>query len=206
MQGSWVKEGLVRSVLELEKDAATGEVAVTHSKANFAEQRRAFRVRPAFRRDATRRVAAVTFSRIAEALPADRSGHRDLAPAQEGRPVVEVPTPAVPTLTTDPDSRPSPRPILRLVPHVNPPAHPQEGKSLRLHDRIDAEVLAAVRRRGAARVDKEAIAEELGYKPKTVTNALGRLRGAGVLPKPETPSSGDVVGPRAIPGEEGAAR
>jgi hypothetical protein len=65
MQGSWVKEGLVRSVLELERDEATGELVVTHSKANFGEQQCRFRVRATFHREPRGRVVAVTFARLA---------------------------------------------------------------------------------------------------------------------------------------------
>jgi hypothetical protein len=193
MVGNWVKEGLVRSVLEVERDEATGDLTVTHSKANFAAAATAFRIRPGFRRDATGRVVAVAFTRLPAGLPP--------APHRAELPPGGAPSAPAPARRPGPRALPvrhaSPagpgKPALRVVPSGSATG------TLPAHDRIDAEIMAAVREGTPA--DKVALAAAVGYAPKTVANSLSRLRKVGVLPRPETASTGRPVGPGA--GAEG---
>jgi hypothetical protein len=193
MVGNWVKEGLVRSVLEVERDAATGDLTVTHSKANFAAAAATFRVGPGFRRDAAGRVVAVTFARLPAGLP----------PTIRGAELPPGTTPSASPPARRPRPRPLPvrhashaaqagqgRPALRVVPSATAAATAATAGTLPAHDRIDAEVLAAVR--GGSPVDKATLAAAVGYAPKTVANSLARLRKAGALPRPAPRPVGDV--------------
>jgi DNA-binding IclR family transcriptional regulator len=63
-----------------------------------------------------------------------------------------------------------------------------------VHDRIDAEVLAAFRRYHGEVVAKEQIAAETGYSAKTVDNACSRLRARGLVARPAQGRWRAVVG------------
>jgi hypothetical protein len=81
MVGLWLKEGLVRSVLKLQRQAG-GAIKVVHDKANFSEQLAPFVVQPDWRKDARGRLVAVTFRRAdtpqAPATPAPAPAPRPL--------------------------------------------------------------------------------------------------------------------------------
>jgi hypothetical protein len=170
MVGLWVKEGLIRSLVKLRRGRG-GAVTVEHDKANFSEQLDPWTLTPGWHKDAAGRLVAVTLTR--EPSPTVTPG-----PDQ--------------TLTTEP---PAPRPLPAQTPPAPSPAPPPplpagrpqlrvvkgEGE-LRGHALIDARVLEAIPQHG---VDRAALAEATGYAPKTISNALSRLRARGQLPRAE---------------------
>lgn len=104
MQGLWVKEALVRSILELERvEGAPGLLQVTHSRVSFGQEVGAFRVRAAFAADRFGRTVAATFTRE-PAVP--------VAPVRAGQGASWSPSPL------------TPRPLPTLPPVPTPPAVP----------------------------------------------------------------------------------
>jgi hypothetical protein len=97
------------------------------------------------------------------------------------------PVPVGDTGSGEPSPGDTPRTVEDAAGHGGCP-----GGALRGHAALDAKVLAAVRARGGA-ADKSALAEATGYAPKTVANALARLRKTQVLPRPKGSAAGNVV-------------
>jgi hypothetical protein len=188
MVGAFTKEGLVRSVLQLER-LAPGRIAVTATKSNFGPALPPWTVRDAFAADATGRLVAVTFARAVDPAPPATLPH---APqhAPTSSLVQERPAPTPLPRRTEPPATPArsstPRPELHLV----APGGDRTPEGLRGHAAIDARVLATVR--AGAPADKAALGAQLAYSPKTVANSLSRLRKAGALPRPEPRPAGHV--------------
>jgi hypothetical protein len=183
MLGSFAKEGLVRSVLKLER-RGKGRLLVTMEKSNFGPEVDPFEVADAFHKDAAGRVVAVTFTRVIAEEINSVYFSAGLSPTP-GSPPPPRPLPPV----TPPPSPPLPtgRPALRVV---RPETPDTMSGDLRGHAAVDARVLAAVARHGT---DRRAIAAELGYLPKSVSNSLSRLRKAGALPRAEDAPAPPVV-------------
>jgi hypothetical protein len=204
--GSFLKEARFRSVLTLRREAP-GVLRVEHPKANFGPAVPSFRVRDAHGTGDSGR-PVVTFTRAATA---GGDGPRPDSPDSPGSPESPPdPTPrGAPPRPGRPGPRPllAPRPALRVLPPAgvqglqglqrSPESPPPRGER-RVHQRIDAEVLAAVR--AGAPADKAALGARLAYSPKTVANSLSRLRKAGALPRPEPRPAGHVVGAEGVTG------
>jgi hypothetical protein len=198
--GSFLKEARFRSVLTLRREAP-GVLRVEHTKANFGPAVPSFRVRDVHGTDDAGR-PVVTFTRAAEGAG---DGPRPGSPASPESP--HDPTPrGAPLRPRRPVPRPlpAPRPALRVLPPAGaqgpqglqgPPESPPAHGERRVHQRIDAEVLAAVR--AGTPADRAALAAALPYAEKTCANSLSRLRKAGILPRPD-------VAPMANVGATGA--
>jgi hypothetical protein len=197
MVGAFTKEGLVRSVLQLER-LGPGRIAVTATKSNFGPALPPWTVRDDFAADATGRLVAVTFARVVDPtspVPLTHAPQRAATSSlvQERPAPRPLPRRAEPPAARAPAS--TPRPALRLV---APVGDDQTLGGLRGHAAIDAKVLAAVR--AGAPADKAALGAQLAYSPKTVANSLARLRKAGALPRPGPRPAGHVVGAGGVTG------
>jgi hypothetical protein len=202
--GSFMKQARVRAALTLEREPR-GAIRVEHTKANFGPLLAPFRAAATHDHGDPRR-PVVSFA-TAEAGPARGAGpaagpsrdvgedaaeeaRRDTSPHREAVQPGSLPPPVQPASERA-------RPALRLVRPDEGPASAAGSAGTsgnRVHDRIDAEVLAAFRRYGGEVVAKEQIATETGYSVKTVDNACTRLRARGLLARPAQGRWRAVVG------------
>jgi hypothetical protein len=189
--GSFLKEARFRSVVTLTRERG-GALKVEHTKSNFGAAVPTFRVVDDFTPDPS------GAPRIAYRLAAGNP-----APVANATPGVRAPGAGNPAPVAFASARPAPAPLPRPVLRLVPPAVAPIGDTgeLRGHAAVDAKVLAAVRQRGGD-VDKAALAEATGYAPKTVANALARLRKAQLLPRPAAPATRLVVRPESRSAQE----
>jgi hypothetical protein len=188
--GSFMKQARVRSALTLEREPR-GAIRVEHTKANFGPLLAPFRVAATHDHGDSRR-PVVSFATV-ERGPASVVGPAAAPSRDADDEARRGPSPRCDTVRPDPSPLPvqpaseRARPALRLVrpdAGIAVEASPAGTSGNRVHDRIDAEVLAAFRRYAGEVVAKEQIAMETGYSIKTVDNACTRLRARGLLARP----------------------